>query len=64
MDYIFATVSSSHTGTKLSTIGDKIPIDKVISSNNMTINTDYSISLKAGRTYEISADFWSGAEAT
>ena len=60
LDYIYVSIQDTHANEVLSEKGDRIPFDKVICSNNISINNDYSVPLKAGKTYEISADFWSG----
>ena len=60
LDYIYVSIQDTHANEVLSEKGDRIPFDKVICSNNISINNDYSIPLKVGKTYEISVDFWSG----
>ena len=60
LDYCYLTFGENFTSYVLN-IGDKLPFNYTKEKNNMSVNDDYSVTLKAGKTYKISADFWSGA---
>ena len=60
LDFICLTIDEKHADEVLSDLGQKVPFDKILYSNNMTLNEDLTISLKAGHTYEIITEFWTG----
>ena len=61
LDYCHLTFDESAAGKSLA-VNTILPFTKVIGTN-MDVNTDtYSISLKAGKTYQILSDFYSGVK--
>lgn len=59
LDFIRVGISDLHAGLDLYDVDTVIPFDSIITCNNMRLNSDYSINLKANKTYEILVDLYS-----